>query len=327
MKRLALFLLLTLPLSAQQQAKYHEFSALTAGGTTSSHFVGLGARYPVHHTFQAKVASLPDTCAFQLEGCLYDPLDATCWEPVSSSIDCTTTEIAFTPDKPVRYVRGNLTALTGTAATVLAPEEILTENDFATHANWDVTGDFDDTGGNAAYTHATGAGTLTQASADFDVVAVASRQYAFTYTVSSATGDVACDITTAFASVTTSLTVADGVQTTFLASAASPGDFVISCTSTTGGATFDDLTLTRQSCSNESPINVTTSSAHGFSTGFLVTITGAVGNTACNVTDAAITVVDADEFTIDGTTGNGKWTTGGSIVTDPSVTLYYLGVR
>jgi hypothetical protein len=40
--------------------------------------------------------------------------------------------------------------------------ESLDETDFATHAKWDVTGDFDDTGGDAAYTHNTGVGTLTQ---------------------------------------------------------------------------------------------------------------------------------------------------------------------
>jgi len=64
--------------------------------------------------------------------------------------------------------------------------EVLSETAFATHANWDVTGDFDDSGGNATYTHSTGSGTLTQESADFATSVTANKFYAFSYDVDTA---------------------------------------------------------------------------------------------------------------------------------------------
>lgn len=121
--------------------------------------------------------------------------------------------------------------------------EVLTETNFATHANWDVTGDGDDTGGNFTYTDSTGVGTLTQQSANFAVAATGNRWYAFTYTVSASTGDCAANITTAFATSTTALTLTNGTHTTYVHTKATPGDFVISATSTTGGFTIDDVTL------------------------------------------------------------------------------------
>jgi hypothetical protein len=121
--------------------------------------------------------------------------------------------------------------------------ESLNEIDFATHANWDTVGDFDDTGGNATYTHSGGTGTLTQTSANMAVAGVGSRWYVFTYTISSSSGDAAVVITTAFASATTGLVVTDGAQTAMFQSTASPGDFVLSATSTSGGFTLDDVSL------------------------------------------------------------------------------------
>jgi len=173
-------------------------------------------------------------------------------------------------------------------------------------------------------------GTLTQTSANLNTAAVADAQYALSYTVSAVSGGaVTCTVTTAFAATSTALTVADGAQTTFFTSAAVPGDFVISCTNTevTSAATFDDVTLTLQNCTNATPIVVTTSSSHGLSTGDIVTITGAVGNTACNATANAITSVDATHFSLNSVAGNGKWTGSGSIVSVPTVTVSYLGVR
>lgn len=121
--------------------------------------------------------------------------------------------------------------------------ETLTEVDFATHANWDVTGDFDDTAGNAAYTHSAGAGTLTQDSGNFSIPAVADAIYKFEYTVSSSTGDGAASITTSFANESISLDLTDGTNFVVFASNSAPGDFVISATSTSGGFTLDDVTL------------------------------------------------------------------------------------
>lgn len=61
---------------------------------------------------------------------------------------------------------------------------------------------------------------------------------------------------------------------------------------------------------NASPISVT-ATAHGYSTGDVLAIYNVGGNTAANGV-GAITVVDANTFTIDGSTGNGSYTSGGS---------------
>lgn len=58
------------------------------------------------------------------------------------------------------------------------------------------------------------------------------------------------------------------------------------------------------SSTNATPIKITTAAAHGYSTGDKVTIVGHLVNTAANGT-WTITKVDADEFTLDGSVGNG----------------------
>lgn len=121
--------------------------------------------------------------------------------------------------------------------------EVLSETNFATHANWDVTGDMTDNTGAAVYTHSAGSGTLTQQSANFASAATGNRWYKFSYTVSGATGTNSATITTAFAHEATSLTLTNGVQTTYVFSKSTPGNFVISATSTSGGFTIDDVTL------------------------------------------------------------------------------------
>ncbi len=445
---------------AQRQSAFQTFDALTAAGQTPAFNAGFGSRYPLVHTVQLSITSLPDTCTFQLEGCLLlgpDTCDASDWELLSAAnVDCTSIEMVHVVDKPVRNIRVNLTALAGTGATAKAPVETLDEVDFATHVEWDVTGGFVDSGGDAVYTHtplevlteldfathanwaaagdmtdstgaavythSSGTGTLTQASGGFANAMVADVGYTFSYTVSSFSADVACDITTAIASATTALTMSDGAQTTTFTSAASPGDFIISCTSASGAVTIDDVTLKRvdhsatltqvdtayvsalvasklytflntvsdvtgtpicqitsgqtgaavdlietngaqiieltssatitddfvitcssnvvgetitfddvswfeQNVTNASPIVVTTSSAHGYSNGFLVTIVSVVGNTAANVTDTAIANITSTTFELVGTTGNAPWVSGGTITSDPSVTARYLGVR
>ena len=66
---------------------------------------------------------------------------------------------------------------------------------------------------------------------------------------------------------------------------------------------------------NAGPI-VITSIAHGLSSGDQVTIAGVNGNTAANNTPAngawTITVLDADHFQLNGSTGNGAYTNGGT---------------
>lgn len=69
----------------------------------------------------------------------------------------------------------------------------------------------------------------------------------------------------------------------------------------------DSGTIT--AASNASPISVT-STGHGLSTGSYVTITGVGGNTNANAT-FIITKVDSNTFTLDGSNGNGTYTSGG----------------
>lgn len=62
--------------------------------------------------------------------------------------------------------------------------------------------------------------------------------------------------------------------------------------------------------SNASPIAITTAGPHGYQTGMQVTIAGALGNTAANGT-FTITVTSPTSFTLNGSNGNGAWTSGG----------------
>jgi len=61
---------------------------------------------------------------------------------------------------------------------------------------------------------------------------------------------------------------------------------------------------------NASPI-VVTSNSHGLATGNVVTITGVAGNLAANAT-WVVTKVNANSFSLDGSTGNGAYTSGGA---------------
>ncbi len=60
-------------------------------------------------------------------------------------------------------------------------------------------------------------------------------------------------------------------------------------------------------------IKITTSTAHGLTTGELVAARGIGGVTAANVTNNAITVVDTTSFTLDGSTFAGAYTSGGFV--------------
>jgi len=62
--------------------------------------------------------------------------------------------------------------------------------------------------------------------------------------------------------------------------------------------------------SNASPI-VITSNNHGLTTGARVTIAGVGGNTAANGT-FVVTVIDANTFSLNGSTGNAAYTSGGT---------------
>ncbi len=62
---------------------------------------------------------------------------------------------------------------------------------------------------------------------------------------------------------------------------------------------------------NASPIQIT-ANAHGFTTGQEVRISGVLGNTAANG-DWIVTVIDANNFTLDSSVGNGAYTSGGKV--------------
>lgn len=82
-----------------------------------------------------------------------------------------------------------------------------------------------------------------------------------------------------------------------------PSGFVLN-----GTCAFKD-TGSVTNASNASPIQIT-SANHGLTTGARVTITGVLVNTNANGT-FVITVVDANNFTLNGTTGNGAYGGGG----------------
>ena len=74
------------------------------------------------------------------------------------------------------------------------------------------------------------------------------------------------------------------------------------------GALLHTGTIT--GASNAAPIVITVA-AHGLQTGARATISGVLGNTAANST-FTVTRVDADTFSLDGSTGNGAYTSGGT---------------
>src|SRR3990167_3009130 len=74
------------------------------------------------------------------------------------------------------------------------------------------------------------------------------------------------------------------------------------------GATMKASIITR--ATNAAPIAIT-SAGHGLSTGTRVTISGVGGNTAANAS-WVVTVVNSNSFSLDSSTGNGAYTSGGS---------------
>lgn len=78
------------------------------------------------------------------------------------------------------------------------------------------------------------------------------------------------------------------------------------------------LTRTITNATNASPIVITTSVAHLFATGDTVVNTDVVGNTAANGT-FRITKISSTTFSLDGSTGNGAYVSGGTTV-DASLT-------
>lgn len=88
---------------------------------------------------------------------------------------------------------------------------------------------------------------------------------------------------------------------------------------TKNGQKFNDATavLTVAGASNATPIVITTSANHGLVTGNQVYVTGVGGNTNANNTGAnpnwTITKITDTTFSLDNSSGNSAWTSGGSV--------------
>lgn len=71
--------------------------------------------------------------------------------------------------------------------------------------------------------------------------------------------------------------------------------------------------LTVSGATSTFPIQITTTTPHGFSSGMRPTITGVTGNTAANVSGVSITVINSTTFSLDGIAANGVYTGGGQV--------------
>jgi hypothetical protein len=76
--------------------------------------------------------------------------------------------------------------------------------------------------------------------------------------------------------------------------------------------TSDNATFNVSAATNASPIQITTSAVNTLVTGQIVTISGVGGNTAANKT-YTVTVINTTNFTLDGSVGNGAYTSGGTV--------------
>lgn len=79
----------------------------------------------------------------------------------------------------------------------------------------------------------------------------------------------------------------------------------------TVNAVITGPTFNVSNATNTSPIQITTASSNSLITGQTVVISGVGGNIAANGT-FVVTVIDSTNFTLNGSTGNGTYTTGGS---------------
>ena len=114
-KRMYIFvlaLLLVLPLQGQDffnrrhGTVRHKFAAQSSTGATPSIVARVS---PSRHTVQLLLTGGPTGCAYQLEG----SLDNSNWENLSGTQDCTSVTMFHVVDRPVNYIRGNLTTLSG----------------------------------------------------------------------------------------------------------------------------------------------------------------------------------------------------------------------
>ena len=96
---------------------------------------------------------------------------------------------------------------------------------------------------------------------------------------------------------------------------ASPGDFSPSTSKRFFRVRTANVPVAITGASNASPI-VISSTAHGLNTGDAISVSGVAGNTAANGV-FTITKVDDNSFSLNGTTGNAAYTTGGTWLPSP----------
>jgi len=97
--------------------------------------------------------------------------------------------------------------------------------------------------------------------------------------------------------------------------AANPGDFTPSSSKRFFRVRTANVPVAITGASNAAPI-VITSAGHGLSTGDAISVSGVAGNTAANGV-FTITKVDDNSFSLNGTTGNAAYTSGGSWLPSP----------
>lgn len=121
--RKALFLTLLIPVSLYPaHTPPVILGTLTATGVTAA--VDLFNTYrvtPHKHTVEVDAVGVPTACTMELDGTLDPPTSATAqWSNLSGSQTCTAATLMFhIADKPVRGIRANLTAFSGTSVTIL----------------------------------------------------------------------------------------------------------------------------------------------------------------------------------------------------------------
>lgn len=118
---LAAFALLIAMAATAGQSVFHAFDPQGETGETEEFRTVLFENrqtqwVPSTHTVQLVVTGEPSGCAYAVEGSMTgDPDD---WVTIATTADtdegdCTDTLIMFLPLRPLRYVRGNLTTLSG----------------------------------------------------------------------------------------------------------------------------------------------------------------------------------------------------------------------
>lgn len=81
---------------------------------------------------------------------------------------------------------------------------------------------------------------------------------------------------------------------------------------TSNALVMTGTTFNISNASNQSPIQITTTAPHGYSTGQIVQISNVGGNTAANGV-FIVTVINGVTFSLNGTTGTGTYTNGGQV--------------